>query len=821
MTRIAIKTSERNIPVNKSLYGIFIEDINRAVDSGLYPEMIRNRTFEDSIPPADCITDDNDYAIISPSGWRDEFNHGEGLSRWVRNNKTAYTPIPGWYCRNARIELDTQDTLNKNRQAALEVDFQKGGYIWNTGFCGIPQKRGASYAFYMFAKADEAKRLTVTVKKGDHILCSKEFTVAGSEYLRYDATLTADADAANAVLEIRCNEGGKIKLGFISLMPTDTYMGHGLREDIVKKLKALSPKFLRFPGGCIVEGFSPSTAMRFRNIIGPVWERPGHLLMWHYRTYNGLGFHEYLQLCEDLDMEPLYVFNCGMTCQARNHVLMEGNDLEEMIRDTLDAIEYAVGSEDSKWGKMRARMGHPAPFKMNYMEIGNENSGSDYEQRYIKCRDAILQRYPWIKFVANTHVEEQGLPADIVDEHFYNTAEYFVENVHYFDNYDRKGPEIFLGEVSVVKGYVGQLYGALGEAAFLIGAERNQDVVSFISYAPLLENVNYNSWFPNMIRLNNCASFAIPSYYIWKLFSNNRGEYIINSDTQTKDIYRPVKGMGSLLGEAGLRFHNARWNGKKVEVTHEVMGHVEEQEDYFCVMAPDEEQIEESRKLSGVDPNKGFIVFGEEEARQGAFDIEVFADAGKEITIGVYSSRSPKSVYIPDETRPPREWNGENVNPFLWSIKDNVSTFVEKAYPNNIELSPSIEARLKTGEFNKFHYEVDGKRMLLYLNGELLHEAAVPAFKAMTSVVSDDDLEIIIKAVNMSEQEDYVEILLDCEVEGDYEAYVVSGEKTAENSFEKPKNVRDVKLSLIGASKEFTYKAPALSANVIRLKKRI
>ncbi len=821
MSRIAIETAHKIIPVTKNLYGIFIEDINRAADGGLYPEMIRNRTFEDSIPPVDCTTQDNDYAILSSSGWRDEFNHGEGLSRWIRNNYTAYTAIPAWYCQNARIELDTGDTLNEHRQAALEVDFQKEGCIWNTGYCGIPQKAGASYVFFMFAKSDDEKRLTVSVKKGEQVFCSTEFTVNSTAYSRYDAVFIAEADSTDAKLEIRCHDGGKVKLGFVSLMPADTYMGHGLRKDIVEKLKALKPKFLRFPGGCIVEGFTPSTAMRFRNIVGPVWERPGHLLMWHYRTYNGLGFHEYLQLCEDLDMEPLYVFNCGMTCQARESVLMEGTDLEEMIQDTLDAIEYAVGPKESKWGKLRADMGHPRPFKMNYMEIGNENSGYDYQERYMKCRDAILQRYPWIRFVANIHVEEQGLPADIVDEHFYNTAEYFAENTHYFDKYDRKGPEIFLGEVSVVRGYMGQLYGALGEAAFLVGAERNQDVVTFISYAPLLENVNYNSWFPNMIRFNNSTSIGIPSYYVWKLFGNNRGENIVYSTGETRNIYRPVKGMGSILGAPGLRFRNAKWNGKEIEVTHELMGHIEKQSDFFCVTAPDRAQLEESKKLSGIDPEKGFVVFGEEDATAGDFEVEIFADDRREITIGVYSSRVPKSVYVPDETNPPREWNGENVKPFLWSINNGVSTFVEKAHPHNIALSPTVEVELKADEFNWFRYEADGKRMRLYLNRELVHEAAVPTFQALTWIASDTDSEIFIKAVNMSEEEDDIEMILDCDVDSRYEADVISGEKTAENGFEHPQNVCDVTLSLNGAARNFVYKAPPFSVNVIRLKKLV
>ena len=672
MNRITIKTRESKIPVEENLYGIFFEDINRAGDGGLYPELIRNRSFEDSMPPVDCTTEDDGYAMVSGSGWRDEFNHGEGLSRWIRGNGTPYTPIPAWYCSNAAMELDTCDTLNPHRRAALSVDFAREGSIRNTGFNGIPQVKGTSYDFYMFTKSDKKNKLTISIKEGDRTFCSTEIIVGGKghdgAYVRSEAVLTAEADSRDAYLEICCHEGGKVKFGFISLMPAETYMGHGLRKDIAEKIAALKPKFMRFPGGCIVEGFSPSTAMRFRNTVGPVWERPSQLLMWHYTASNGLGFHEIYSFVRT-DMEPLYVFNCGMTCQARKSVLMEGQELLDMIEDTLDALEYALGPADSKWGGLRAEMGHPAPFKMNYMEIGNENFGTDYEERYLKCYETIHQRYPWIKFVANTHVEQKGLPVDIVDEHFYNTAEYFAENINYYDSYDRNGPKIFLGEVSVVRGYVGQLYGALGEAAFLIGAERNQDVVNFISYAPFLENVNYSSWFPNMIRFNNTESFGIPSYYVWKLFSGNRGEDVLYSTEESQVIYRPVKGMGSVLGAPGLRYRNAKWDGKDVTVTHELMGHVEALSDGttgndaddagFVVTAPDGNRSKRA-KCCPESIWKRCLSFSGKRMSPPGFETEVFAEAGKEITIGVYSSRLPISCTCRmKQSR--REWNAENV----------------------------------------------------------------------------------------------------------------------------------------------------------------
>lgn len=533
MSKLKIKTKERRFETARDLYGIFFEDINRAGDGGLYPEMLRNRSFEDSVLPEGYIQQEDGIHVKTVSGWLDEFCNGEGLCRWVKDNNISETEIPAWYTHNAKMELELTDTLNEHRDAALRIQFEKDGSLTNTGYCGISVKAGESYSLYLFAKAKEEIGLDVAIEYQGKVLTGNSLVVSGQEYTRYDMKLTAADDCHEAQLTISCKEGGEILLGFISLMPDNTYMGHGLRTDLVEKLKGMSPKFMRFPGGCIVEGTTPSTAMRFRDTVGPAWERPSKLFLWHYRSTLGLGFHEYLQLCEDLGMEPMYVCNCGMTCQGRKSVLLEGEALDEMVQDTLDAIEYAIGSKESKWGRLRASMGHPEPFKMTYLEIGNENWGPDYEKRYNMIYKKVKELYPQIKTIANEHVEKNGCPAECVDEHFYNTTEFFAERVNYYDDYDRKGPKIFVGEVAVNEGnYMGQLYAALGEAAFLIGIEKNQDIVTLASYAPLFENVNYRAWYPNLIRFNNHQSLGIPTYYVWKMFGQNRGEYVVRSEDE-------------------------------------------------------------------------------------------------------------------------------------------------------------------------------------------------------------------------------------------------------------------------------------------------
>lgn len=348
MSKLTICTKNKKMKVADNLYGIFLEDINRAVDGGLYPELLRNRSFEDSLLPVDCTLVDDGYAFESCTGWRDEFNGGEGLTKWVRESNIVKTSIPAWYSHKAEMKLDDSDTLNVQRKVSLAVRFDAGGRIENIGFCGVPQKVGETYNFYMFAKSEKPMKLQLIVGNENDI-CA-ELEIHSVEYQCYRASYTAKKNCKDGKFYLLSPEGGELHIGFISLMPAETFRGHGLRRDIAEMLENIHPSFLRFPGGCIVEGFTPSTAMRFKDTVGPVWERPGHLLMWHYRSFDGMGFHEYLQFCEDIGMEPLYVCNCGITCQARKEMFMTGQALDEMLQDVLDAIEYAIGTPDTKWG---------------------------------------------------------------------------------------------------------------------------------------------------------------------------------------------------------------------------------------------------------------------------------------------------------------------------------------------------------------------------------------------------------------------------------------------------------------------------------------
>jgi len=836
MSKISIRTQEKRFPVAPDLYGLFFEDINRSGDSGLYPEMIRNRSFEDSLLPERCTLSEDGVIFTTPGGWVDQFNGGEGLTRWLENNKYPRTPIPAWYAKDAEMALDAEDTLNDKRKVALDVKFAPGGCVYNIGYMGVPQEKGKVANFYMFAKAIGGP-VKVTVSIESECGCvygEKTFTVSPASYCRYDASFAAVADDKNARLVLKSCCGGEVKFGFTSLMPADTYNGHGLRKDLLETLKGMNPKFLRFPGGCIVEGFTYETAMRFSNTIGPVWERPSHWLMWHYRATNGLGYHEYLQMCEDLDLEPMYVFNCGLTCQGRAPEYFEGEELQALLQEAIDAIEYATAPADSKWGKVRAAAGHPEPFKMTYVEIGNENNGDPYFERYKMCYDELKARFPDIVYISNTHTERVGLPTEVADEHFYSTTEFFAENIHMYDNYPRKaegGPEIFVGEFAVNQGADGMHYASLGEAMFMVGMERNQDIVTLASYAPLLENVHFSSWAPNMVCFDNTRVYTIPTYNAWKLFGNHRGKTVVESDVESAPIYRKVWGLPSVQLPAGTKLRNATFNGKAVGPYQSVIGYLEAEGDGYVVKPFEPCQIEGDIRMTNFSKRPEMfnrliqncmVILGDESEEKnvcGRFEVEVFAEEGKEMSIAAFTSRIPQSVYDLDAGHVTEKWGFMELEPFRFRIADGKAAVTQGRLFRGKPMAEEVAVHVKYGEYNTLAYETNKSTMRVYLNGELVQEVTLPNYPRVASVTTETEDEVIVKIVNIFDQAEAVEINLDCDVEDAYKLYFCEGEPTAKNSLDNPFNVATQEKAMAGAAKSFTFEASASSINVLVLKK--
>ncbi|AEV97110.1 alpha-L-arabinofuranosidase [Niastella koreensis] len=524
---LVVNAAQPKATIDKTMWGIFFEDINFGADGGIYAEMVKNRSFEFFKPMM---------------GWtvnRKKFVEGELL---VINSGEQNTRNP----RFLRV------TLNH----AVKGDLG----LTNEGFRGMGIKKGMRYDFSILYRQPEAHtklhiELTDSTKRvvGDTVL---SLTEAGDSWHKAAVSFHASETVAKGRLNIWFEGNGTVDLDMISLFPGDTWKNRpgGLRADMVQLLADMKPGFIRFPGGCIVEGFDLTNRYRWKNTVGPIEERQLMINRWniefpyrnapdYFQTF-GLGFFEYFQLAEDIGAEPLPILNCGMACQFNSAELVPMKDLDPFIQDALDLVEFANGDVNSKWGKVRAGMGHPAPFNLKMMGIGNENWGPQYVERLQAFQAAIKAKYPNIKLICSSGTDPNGdrfdylngelrkLNADFIDEHYYRKPEWFLQNARRYDNYPRTGSRVFGGEyASHVDKTVGSnrntWLAALSEAAFMTGLERNADVVGMASYAPLFANVDGWQWAPDLIWVNNLQAYGTPDYQVQKLFSLNKGSQVV------------------------------------------------------------------------------------------------------------------------------------------------------------------------------------------------------------------------------------------------------------------------------------------------------
>ena len=482
---LAIHVDRAGAAVPSSMYGVFFEEINQAGENGLYGELLRNRGLESVVGPDAPPTPPKD--------------------------------IPGW-------RLDPAVTIandGPNEAHAHSFSIPAGSSVLNLGLGGFAVEKGEKYRVTVWAKGPG----TVGVDFG---VSPVKIGKPGKEWKRLEKTLRAAGTAAKVGLRLSAIDG-PVQIAYASLMPERLWKErkNGLRPDLARRVDDLKPGFVRFPGGCFVEGGDRfADAFDWKASLGPVDARKGIAKsMWGYPVTYGLGYHEYLQWCEDLGAAPLFVANVGI-----NHAQVA--PMEEMgpwVQSALDAIEYANGPASSRWGAERAKNGHPAPFNLKYVEVGNENGGgfhggdAAYAPRFRMMADAIKTKYPDIEIIADAPVPS---PTDLVDEHYYSDPAFFWRNATRYDAYDRSGPKIYVGEYAVTVGAgKGNLDAALGEAAFMTGMERNADVVRMASYAPLLTNVGNPQWSPDAIVFDSSRSYVTPSYYVQWMFATNRPDW--------------------------------------------------------------------------------------------------------------------------------------------------------------------------------------------------------------------------------------------------------------------------------------------------------
>lgn len=521
--------------VSPTFYGLMTEEINHSYDGGLYAELIRNRAFLDK---ADAPVD---WSVVQ---------QGDAA---------------------ATIAVDHAQPLNREIPVSLRVDVTKAsdaaraGFA-NTGYWGIPVRPHTTYRASFFAKTDGpyGGNVTLAIESDDGHTTYAQATVdeIGGGWKQYQATLQTGevAATAKARFTVTVNRPGKVWFGFVSLFPpTWNNRPNGMRKDLMQMLVNLKPKFLRFPGGNYVEGNTIATRFDWKKTIGPISQRPGHESPWGYRSTDGMGLLEFLEWCHDMGAQPVLAVYAGYSLDGEH--VKAGPDLKPYVQDALDEIEYVTGGVNTKWGALRARDGHPAPFPLRYVEIGNEDNfdkTNSYDARFTQFYDAIKAKYPSLQCISTVPLHEAAAKRvhsrrpDVVDEHYYAPVDKFLEMAtSQYEGYDRNGPKIFVGEWasyetpfppwdkrSQKEPPTPDLRAAIGDAAFMTDLERNSDLVIMNCYAPLLVNVNPGArqWRPDMIGYNALRSFGSPSYYAFKMFSTHLGDQILRVTPVKTDV---------------------------------------------------------------------------------------------------------------------------------------------------------------------------------------------------------------------------------------------------------------------------------------------
>ncbi|MCH5211134.1 MAG: S-layer homology domain-containing protein [Oscillospiraceae bacterium] len=798
---INIDAADRSKDVSDIMWGLFFEDINSAADGGLYAELIENRSFE-------IAKDDHLYS-------------------WETDGDVA---------------VNTENPMNKNNPTYVTLTGEAS--IINDGFDGISLKKGETYEFSMYVRGKGTALIYIN-NNGEYVMnippdasFDQENT---DEWQKYTGTFTAEEDLDNATIEINLF-GGTLDIDMVSLIPQDTYKGHGLRKDFMEALEAMHPKFLRFPGGCAVEGNDMSVAWNWKDTVGDISERKEMVNIWSpadgtYQMTYGLGFYEYFQMCEDLGMEPVPILNCGIACQVRSGSaedeahLVPMDKLQPYIDDAIDLIEFANGTDESnKWVKLRIEMGHPEPFNMKYIGIGNEQYGDIYFERYNEFAKQIHAKYPDMNLVTTSGTASSGTNndlawnwinantelADRVDEHYYESADWFREHAYRYDNYRRDtNSKVFLGEYAS-KGNA--WYNALSEAAFMTGLERNADIVRMASYAPMFAKYGNVQWSAaNMIWFTNDDYMLTPNYYVQSLFSNNKGDYTLPTEVELQGIQSEdyLHG-GVVLGSWGTQ--NEFKDAKIEQLT--------EGNSATADVAPadwqigigewtvgDDGVISQTGDLTGstvyndwaaanpqmVDRDYTFTVKAKKNGGGEGFQIGVAAEDNLNyyrVNIGGWGNTTAKIQHIV---------NGVSVD---------VGNVAEQSYVGNVEI--------KEGEWYDVKVEVSDYEIKAYLNGEFICSYAKPKSYGpiyASSVYDEKSGEVIVKVVNTMDSDVDVDLNISGMEVGSSVAKttVMSGDTSIENSLENKNAIAPVEGEIKNASNNFIYNAPADSFSIIRL----
>jgi alpha-L-arabinofuranosidase len=787
--RMTVRADQPGPAISPMLYGLMTEEINHSYDGGLYAELIQNRNFK--ADPKNPVH----WSLVQSSGAKGE------------------------------IALDAADPVNTALGTSLRLDItavQKGQRVGvaNSGYWGIPVKPATTYraSFYAKAAAGFSGPLNVSIESNDGaVVCASGSVPAiDGQWKRYALTLTTGrlTPSARNRFVISAQTPGTIWLSLVSLFPpTFNNRPNGNRIDIMEKLGAMRPAFLRLPGGNYLEGDTIAEHFDWKKTIGDIAQRPGHRCCWGYQSTDGMGLLEYLEWCEDLHMEPVLAVFAGYALRGE-HVV--GKELEPFVEEALDEIEYVTGDASTTWGRRRAVDGHPKPFPLRYVEIGNEDEfdrSRSYDSRFAQIYDAIKARYPQLQLIATTPVKSRR--PDVVDDHYYHSARDMERDVHHYDKTDRNGPKIFVGEWASTEGRpTPTLNAALGDAAWMTGMERNSDVVVISCYAPLLVNVNRGAsrWGTNLIGYDAQSCFGSPSYYVQKMFAENRGDTVLPVEIVPQA--RPVAEAPMPRGKVGVGTWLTEAEFKDIKVTSG---------DKLLY------QADFSAGLRGWSTSRGRWTAGSGMLRQTSRLEDCRATAGNDrwtdytYTLKARKTGGAEGFLIMFHVQ-------DNDNFMWWNVGGwgNRRTALEAVRNGSKqELGPSSNVTVEPNRLYEVRIEVQGRSIRCYLDDKLITEAtyeramaAAPLFATASRVTAENA--VVVKVVNVSPSAQQLEINLQgfSDVDKGATAEVISGDPADVNSVAEPKKVAPKHIAIKDASSRFVHELPQFSVSVLKIKGR-
>jgi alpha-L-arabinofuranosidase len=821
---VSIDASSKGTRVNPRMYGVFLEEINHGVDGGLYAELVRNRGFEDGRPPEGYELQNGRWLDANgfPAGVEEFGYKVGGLPFWslVRTGDAAGT-----------MHLDTTGGITKESAYCLrlEVEDLGGGQfgVANEGFFGIGVREGEAYRLSLYARTGGGFNgpLTARLEDANGNTCSNSvsFDDIGSDWKQHQAELIASKTDGKARLVILAGATGSVWLDFVSLFPQKTWKDrpNGLRPDIAQMIADLKPGFVRFPGGCVVEGGTLQTAYNWKDTLGPVESRPERWGPWNYRRTHGMGLFEYLQFFEDMGAEPLWVGFCGQTCIFRR-ARGETVPMEEMgwvKGNFLDLVEYANGSSESTWGARRAAAGHPAPFDLKYVEIGNENQGPELRDRYIYIHDALKARYPDLKYIADlswtSDESMRGAVFDIVDRHYYQNPRWFLQRFHEYDDRDRSLPPLYLGEVAVTSGDAGPLRGnlraALAEGVFLMGCERNADTAQMVSYAPLLAHVDGRTALTDapppwhaMIYFDGTRVFGTASYYLWKLFGTNRPDQMVNANVEFANVAQPV-----IAGQIGVGTWAATAEFKDIRV--ERAGELLYESDF-------------SQNADGWEPERG------RRSRRSTWQVQdgVYRQDREGYALSYFGDESWSNYTLSLKAR---KLSGNEGFLIVFGRKEgerywwNLGGWGNSQHAIELNQTPvgrPARGRIESERWYDIKIELDGNRIRCFLDGELIHdvESTPPETFFVNAGRVDASGDLVVKAINIAPEPVRAQVRIGGTIATEKPAKVIvlrSSSLEDNNSLEEPEQIVPQDETLDLARLEFAHEFPRYSLTILRL----